>query len=179
MNTRKKLLSGLLLRLDFPFKNQSFTKHRKMQHWTQHKNIRSIFSLHFLAALGFPKTGNDGNGEAVLGILDGNVKDSFRPTDATTSEMVQWSREGREQENQMHAQWCPSPHSLAEGSGACWCAMPLHWRRTLSQWISGRPFSSGRQCTTCHDSPSRRLCGTSSPRPAPSGWGADMEKSTG
>lgn len=50
-HTQKNLLAFVLdpffLSRDFPFKNQSFTKHRKMQHWTQHKKtgelIRSIF----------------------------------------------------------------------------------------------------------------------------------------
>lgn len=190
----KKLLSGPLLRLDFLFKNQSFTKHRKMQHWTQHKKtaeiFRSISSLYCLAALGFPKTGNDGNDEAVLGILDGNVKgDSailplrphlewFSGAQGSKSRAGAWRTVAILSWRKPNAcTMMPLPPSLAKGSSACWCAVPLRWQGALSRWISGRPFSSGRQYTTCHGSPSHTPFGTSSPRHAPSGWGGDMEKS--
>ena len=55
---------------------------------------------------------------------------------------------------------------------------PWRWWGKLSQWISGRPFSSGRRCTTCRGSPSRTPYGTSSPRHAPSDWGEGVRRVT-
>lgn len=193
-NTQKKLLaffSGPLLWLDFPFKNQSFTKHRKMQHWTQHKKRQKsldlfFFSLHCLAALGFPKTGNDGNGKAVLRILDGDVKRCPPPSLRPQLEWDRWSwvkgGAGPEldgqlrfqaEENQMHAKWRLSPQLFSGKRQRRLLALSGDRARgvgTLSRWISGRPSSSGRQCTTCRGSPYRTPCGTSFPRHAPSDW---------
>lgn len=58
----------------------------------------------------------------------------------------------------------------------CMACLSGELRGTISQWISGRPSSSGTRCTTCRGSPSRTPYGTSSPRHAPSDWRRDEDQ---
>lgn len=60
-----------------------------------------------------------------------------------------------------------------ENCMACWSG---ELRGTISQWISGRPSSSGTRCTTCRGSPSRTPYGTSSLHHAPSDWRRDEDQ---